>query len=177
MRFVLVCCFTHMEGHTAYMTCNHVFSQKYYIHTLLLHNNDSLYVCICSINWFTALSRYIGSFGHKNKSMEVHDWLRHKVVFFWFGCQSRRAKCRQHWSNWLCLMVLPMNNIYIYIWFVTGKTSFYTKSYAEKLHSHSPTVLLFYHCVSICREPPKDLCVANLNLPKNQIIKGFKAGL
>ena len=73
-------------------------------------------------------------------------------------------------------MVLPMNNIYTYgLW--QEKTSFYTKSYAEKLHSHSPTVLLFYHCVSICREPPKDLRVANLNLPKNQIIKGFKAGL
>ena len=35
-----------------------------------------------SVNWFTALSRYIGSFAHKNKSMDVHDWLRHRVVFF-----------------------------------------------------------------------------------------------
>ena len=66
----------------------------------------------------------------KNKPMEVHDWLRDSVFcsflvvlgffcfscfFFWFGRQSRRAKCKQHWRNWLCLMILPMKNMYIYI--------------------------------------------------------------
>jgi hypothetical protein len=44
---VLFCCFTHMEGHTAYMQpCLFPKVLYNYIHTLLLHNNDSLYYCI-----------------------------------------------------------------------------------------------------------------------------------
>ena len=46
MIFVLFSYFTHMEGHIAYMQSNHASSQKYFINTLPLHKNVSLYYCM-----------------------------------------------------------------------------------------------------------------------------------
>ena len=51
----------------------------------------------------------------------------HWFVFFgfgfvkWVGCQNRRALCRQHWRNWLCLMLArspdPLSvNLYVYLY-------------------------------------------------------------
>ena len=60
-----------LKNYVCFVLLFHSYARAYCIHatmslpkstiyTLLLHNNDSLYCCIFfSINWFTALSRYI----------------------------------------------------------------------------------------------------------------------
>jgi len=70
-------------------TCTHVSSQKYFIHTLLLHKKWLFSLLLLSAHCSSAVASNPLCNTKKHKSMEVHDWLRHRVGFLLFGLDAK----------------------------------------------------------------------------------------
>ena len=74
-----------------------------------------------SINFFNAVCTLLFCFGiqltiQKQKKSQWRSMIGWDIELLLFFLQRRRAKCKQLWRNWLCLMNLPMKNIYVCIY-------------------------------------------------------------